>query len=85
MNDIIERAAKAIYYGTAGESDDRKGMYEADTGSHELCRDMAKAVFMAIREPSESMMAAGQPWAVGNAPPNCWLKMIDAALREDKS
>lgn len=46
----------------------------------ETYADIAIAALEALREPSEAMLEAGKPWAVGNAPPNCWVWMIDAAL-----
>lgn len=87
MNDIIERAAKAIYYGTAGEGDDRKGAWERDTGAgKEGCRDMAKAVFQAIREPTDYMARKGLGGLgeEGGNSVEVWQYMIDAALREYK-
>lgn len=44
--------------------------------------EAARAAILALLEPSGAMIKAGQPWAVRNAPPNCWVKMIDAILQE---
>jgi hypothetical protein len=46
--------------------------------------DLASSAIQAMREPSEAMKEADKPWSVGDAPPNCWVRMIDAALSEDK-
>lgn len=92
MNEIIERAAKAIYYGTAGEGDDGKGAWERDTGiGKEGYRDMARAVFQAIAEPTEAMILAAcadaareqcRPVAIHRKDADdCWRAMVAEVLK----
>ena len=51
----------------------QRGFFEAE----------ARANIEVMREPSKAMMDAGRPWAFNDRlPPNCWVKMIDAALKE---
>ncbi len=42
----------------------------------------ARATVEALRKPTGAMIDAGKPWAVGDAAPNCWVRMIDAILNE---
>lgn len=98
MSEMIERGARAIYYGTAGD-EGREGAFERDTGAGpESCRDMMRAVLIAMREPTFAMEYAGDQVAeemarskemdiwgpIPNFKPQ-WYAAIDAALSEDKT
>lgn len=92
---VIERAARALL---ASESNGEKLWDDLDVVTRGAFLRDARAVIQAIREPSESMVAAvdghsyGQPRAVyaleeangrpAELLPEVWKAMIDAALAE---
>lgn len=92
--EMVERGAKAIYYGTAGEAG-REGTWERDDGAgRQGCLDMVRAFFAAIREPTKTMDERGAeaaPYRLENHPNvpaiwprqarDIWRAMIDQALR----
>lgn len=76
MNEMIERAAKALY-----------DPWDHQLCSMERCRKLAREVMTAMREPTAAMIAAGL--ATPDGPPErdfitpedvVWRAMIDAAL-----
>ncbi len=89
MSEMIERVARASFacwrtrMDELGHHLDKGRNFEDMSESEsEFAIMNARAVIEAMREPSKAMMDAGRPWAYSDKlPPNCWIKMIDAALK----
>lgn len=90
-SEMVEKVARASFKCWRDRMTEQ-GKYKPEDGYDQAFEDMseserelsyihARAVIEAMRVPVGAMIDAGKPWAVGNAPPNCWLRMIDAALR----
>ena len=81
MNEMIERVAKAVY-----EAMPRGALwpewidlpeFEYKTSYYEV----AKAVFMEMRKPTEEMLRAADKIGIDQDPADYWPAMIDEALK----
>ena len=94
MNGMIERVARAIYYGdgVSVPYDVGDNAFEADINGAAYCRRMARAAIEEMRDYSEEMSQVGgavsraqygDPMPVGQSiAERCYLAMIDAALKD---
>ncbi len=96
MNEIVERAAKAIWDSWPGGS--KTAMPWPNCPEHDRCVATARAVIVAMREPNAAMLAAvfpdrptdgpaGRPWFPQQTSWNRselaekWQMMIDEAMK----
>jgi hypothetical protein len=86
---MVERGARALHKvyhantmdgrsgGSADDAWDRLAKYDAQ----DEWREASRAHFAAIREPTEAMVAAPDPWDGDQTYASVWRDMIDAALK----
>lgn len=77
MNAMVEKVARAIYTSQWGEAQSW-GVNFTET---ENCRSRARAAIEAMREPTEAMIASGEPISGESTVKTIYGLMIDAALR----
>lgn len=81
MATMIERVARAIYAAMAAPSEPYWGCL--DEGTKHGAKSIARAAIAAMREPTETMVAAGLRLDPDGYVKGNWYFMIDAALKEE--
>lgn len=87
--DMVDRVAKALF---ATEWANKGHSWEMDSAHHEYWLGAARAAIVAMREPNETIIRAGEqimadwcesPGDSGGPFPWIWRTMIDAALGKE--
>lgn len=83
-NELIERIAGTIWTAWRGPEEWGGAWAKVSDRSRSTGLAMGRAAILALREPTEAMIAAGYAAEVnGQATAGIWRAMIDAALRDD--
>lgn len=73
MSEMVERVATAMARAA-------KDNWDIPPQSEQTWRELARAAIEAMREPTEAMLSAGEPWSESNGLWRSWGAMIDEAL-----
>lgn len=82
MSEMIERGAKAIFESQPRMPGDNRDFAKAYHWEQCSCRNAARAMLKAIREPDAAMIEAADEIGIDQPALDYWPAMIDAALKE---